>query len=164
MGVKIATIWNTYGRYHVARVSALACEHPDIELLSLSHCRSNLKEYPFFNLRPPGFKILVDKDESELRFWESFVASFKALRAEKPDLVLACGYERSETIAAVCYAWIWRKTCFLMLDNQYEDRQRNWFVETVKKIYLKCFDGFVYGGDAHRDYLRRLNVPSEKKW
>jgi glycosyltransferase involved in cell wall biosynthesis len=46
-----------------------------------------------------------------------------------------------------------------MLDNQYADRPRNVFVEWIKHYYLKLFDGFIYGGDTHENYLRILGVP-----
>ena len=159
--MKIATIWNTYGRYHLARVSALGNEFSSATLVCLSHCRSNLGDYPFFQLRPPSLRVIVDKDQAELKFWESFSATMWILDQEEPDLILACGYERAETFAALSYARLKSRVCFLMLDNQYDDRPRRWIVEAVKMLYLKFFHGFVYGGDTHRDYLRRLHVPPE---
>ena len=159
---RIVTIWNTYGPYHVARVRALQRAFADADVVCFSHC-TNSSSYEFFNLQPPQHRILVEKTSSQLLFVESLIATIRALWTERPDLVLTCGYERPETLAGVLWARIAGRTVFLMLDNRYDDCQRNRFVEFVKGAYVRLFDGFSYGGDPHKDYLRRLGVPLERE-
>lgn len=160
--MKIVTIWSTYGPYHLARVHSLTKSFPNSEVICFSHCRSS-DEYAFFDLEPGNHHILVNKASSELGFFESFWSTFKALNLRKPDLVLSCGYERPETFGALIWARLTGRTIFLMLDNQYDDSPRPWLKEAVKIVYLRFFDGFVYGGDTHLDYLRRLKVPQFKE-
>lgn len=160
--MKITTIWNTYGPYHLARVDALERVIPNSEITCLAHCNEN-DDYKFFSLRLKNLIILVDKNSSKLRFWESFIATFKALNITKPELVLACGYERSETFASLIWSKINGATIFLMLDNQRNDKKRNYLIESIKVCYLFFFDGFVYGGNTHEDYLRFLRVPLNKE-
>ncbi len=107
-------------------------------------------------------EVIVAKDESELSFGQSFFSTLSLLKKHEPDLVLTCGYERPETFAAVLYARWFRTACFLMMDNQYEDHRRKRVIEAVKKLYLKLFDGYVYGGFPHHRYLIRLGVQSDK--
>lgn len=161
--MKIVTIWNTYGPYHLARVGALERTFPDADVVCFSHCAES-DVYQFFNLQPKHHKVLVQKRSDDLGFFESLFATLRALRTERPDLVLTCGYERPETLACV----LWRAIApdamvVLMLDNQYDDSPRIQFKEAVKKFYLRFFDGFVYGGDTHKDYLRMLGVPGNRE-
>lgn len=161
--MKIVTIWNTYGPYHLARVRAIERTFPDAEVVCFSHCAES-DVYQFFNLQPKQHKVLVQKRSDALGFFESLVATLRALRAERPDLVLTCGYERPETLACV----LWRAVApgamvVLMLDNQYDDSPRSRLTETVKRFYLRFFDGFIYGGDTHKNYLRRLGVPPNRE-
>jgi glycosyltransferase involved in cell wall biosynthesis len=160
--IKIVTIWNTYGPYHLARVRALQKVFQDASVICFSHCATNRAEYPFFNLMPENGEVIVQKDESDLSFRQSFFSTWRLLKKHKPALVLACGYERSETLAAVIYARWFHKACFLMVDNQYDDSSRKKSIEFVKKLYLKIFDGYAYGGSPHYRYLVRLGVKLDR--
>lgn len=155
--MKIVTIWNTYGPYHIARVEALGERFRNVEITCFSHCLKN-NTYPFFDLQPINHRVLVPKISSDLGFSESLSSTLGALWEEKPDLILTIGYERPETLASVIYARFSGKIVFLMMDNQFNDRQRRAFVELIKKIYLKLFHGIIYGGDSHKSYLRKLGV------
>ncbi len=156
--IKIVTIWNTYGPYHIARVQALQKVFPDASVICFSHCATNRAEYPFFNLTPKNGEVIVQKDQSDLSFRQSFISTLRLLKKHEPVLILACGYERPETLAAVIYARWHHKTCFLMVENQYEDRRRKRSIEFVKYLYLKLFDGCVYGGLSQYRYLVRLGM------
>lgn len=158
----VVTIWNTYGPYHLARVAALNTAFKNSTLICFSHCRRQ-GDYTFFDLLPDNHLVLVDKDAEQLNFFESFLATTKAVNTHAPDLILTCGYERPETLAAVIWAKLRRRTVFLMLDNQLDDSPRKPAVELVKRIYLKIFDGFIYGGNTHKNYLRHLGVPQNKE-
>lgn len=156
--MKIVTIWNTYGPYHLARVRALEHAIAGVSVVCFSHCASQ-DDYKFFDLQPSQHRVLVSKNASQLRFFESLIAALRALWSERPDLVLACSYDRPETLGAVIWARLSGNKVFLMLDNQYDDSPRYFIKEFVKKVYLNFFDGFIYGGDTHKNYLRLLNVP-----
>lgn len=157
--MKIVTIWNTYGPYHLARVKALENVFDDASVVCFSHCAGQ-DDYRFFNLQPQKHIVLVQKNAKDLRFFESLAAAFRSLRAERPDVVLTCGYERPETLASVVWCRMAGRQVFLMLDNQLDDHPRNFLVELIKRVYLRAFNGFIYGGDTHKDYLRHLNVPA----
>ena len=115
----IVTIWNTYGPYHIARVRALEEVFRNVSVICFSHCATNHKEYPFFRTTSMNGEVIVQKDAAELTFTESFVSTLRLLKKHDPTLVLVCGYERPETLAAVIYARWHHKACFLMLDNSY---------------------------------------------
>jgi 1,2-diacylglycerol 3-alpha-glucosyltransferase len=158
---RIATIWSTYGPYHLARVAGLRAVYPESAVYCLSHCESS-DEYPFFNQQPQNHVVIDRRPLTELRFVTSFFRTCKVLLELRPDAVLTCGYERAETLAAVIYSRFFRAKVILMLENQLDDSERRWLKEHLKAIYLKLFHGFMYGGDTHHNYLRRLNVPNSK--
>lgn len=160
--MKVVTIWNTYGPYHIARINALVRRVGTANIICFSHCRIQ-GDYLFFNLKPPNHIVLADKNFADLRFVNSFLAAFRALSVSKPDLVLTCGYERPETLAALIWSKFIGSKVYLMLDNQLDDSPRNRYVEFIKKVYLKFFDGFIYGGSTHKNYLRHLRVSSSKE-
>ncbi len=162
--MKIVTIWNTYGPYHLARVRAIDRAFADDSIICFSHCASNHQDYPFFRDMLENHEVISNRDSSELNFFSSFLATLKLLRKHQPSLILTCGYERPETLAAVIYAKIRTKfvKVFLMLDNQIDDHPRKWLYEFIKSLYLKLFDGFLIGGNTHLEYLKHLDVDDRK--
>lgn len=161
--MRIATIWHTYGPYHLARVRALESAFGRDSVLCLSHRERDRVTYPFFNLNPANHQVISPGVSERVPFTRACVRSFWILRGAAPDLVLACGYERPETLGALIFSRMHGKKVFLMLNNQYDDRPRRFWVEFAKRVYLRLFDGFVYGGDTHRRYLRLLKVPPQRE-
>lgn len=160
--MKIVTIWTTYGAYHLARVRAIIDVFTDASVTCFSHCASDRIEYPFFKDVFSNHEVIVDRDAAELDFKTSFQNTFQLLSRYQPDLILTCGYERSESLAAVVYSKINPTKVFLMLDNQIDDSPRKWLIERTKSLYLQLFDGFLIGGNTHLDYLKHLGVASNK--
>lgn len=127
-------------------------------VICFSHRSEDTVIYPFFNLASKSHQV-ISLGNAHIRFLPACWRTYQLLRRFNPNLVLTCGYERPETLGALIYARIFKKKTFLMLDNQYDDHKRSAIIECVKRIYLRFFDGFIYGGDTHRDYLRILKVP-----
>ncbi len=67
--MKIVTIRNTYGPYHLARVRALERAFPHAQVICFSYCAES-DVYQFFNLQPKQHKVLVQKRSSELSYFE----------------------------------------------------------------------------------------------
>lgn len=157
--LKIVTIWSTYGPYHLARVEAL--KKIGATVICFSYCSYD-PQYPFFTLLPENHVLVNNCSKIEIHFFTSLVRTFGLLRKHMPDLVLSCGYERPETLAALLYSKFFSKKVFVITVNQLYDKKRLWIVEKVKSLYLKVFDGFIAGGSTHTYYLSQLGVPSQK--
>lgn len=155
------TIWRSYGSYHLARVEALGKTFPDAEIICYSHCREDA-EYEFFNRQPRNHRVLVDARSSDLNFIQSFLATLRALLSDKPTLILTVGYERPETLASVLYSAFTKSSVFLMLNNQRADHDRLQIVESVKRGYLRIFQGFVHAGNTSGEYLLHLGAEPQK--
>jgi 1,2-diacylglycerol 3-alpha-glucosyltransferase len=162
---KLVTIWATYGPYHLARVNAL--EESGFEVIPYSYS-TLVTSYEFFRETPPRHRLIngspIDSVNPVVSWWRTL----RLLWQDRPELIMACGYERPETLAALVYTFIKRLTgarpvmVMIMADNQLSDRRRRVLTEAVKRRYLRLFDGFSVGGSTHIDYLEHLHIDTSK--
>lgn len=162
---RVVTIWASYGPYHLARVNGL--QRAGFDVAPFSYATTD-PTYPFFREKPPGLIVLNDLPVGRVNPILSFVHTLRALLEAAPDLVLTCGYERPESLAAVAYCRLVARSmrrpqarCVLMADNV-ERPHRRVLIEVAKSLYLRAFDGFLVGGRKHIDYFSTLGVSSEK--
>lgn len=71
--------------------------------MPLSYCARN-DEYPFFTEVPEGNIVINDCELHSVNWITSFYRTLRLLHKLRPDIVLACGYERPETLAASIYS------------------------------------------------------------
>lgn len=158
---RVVTIWAHYGPYHLARVRAL--ETAGFEVIGYSYS-SGVPSYEFFRGVPARHRLINNRPADSINPLLSWWRTLRSLWSDEPELVLACGYERPETFAAVTYAKLKtlesrrRPVVILMMDNQADDKPRHHLVELVKRQYLRLIDAFVVGGATHIDYLTMLKV------
>lgn len=154
---KVVTIWAHHGPYHLDRIAALEASGYRVVAFSIA---GSSRDYPFFDCRPPRHEVINPCQLHEVNPLISFWRTIRLLLRHRPRLVLACGYERPETAAAILYARLLSPEAlvFCMVENQRDDRPRSLLIESVKRLYLRCFQGFLAGGRTHLDYLRQLGV------
>jgi glycosyltransferase involved in cell wall biosynthesis len=138
-----------------------------LEVIPFSYATTD-PTYPFFRDKPPGLVILNNSPVGRINPVLSFARTLRSLLKATPELVLTCGYERPESLAAVVYCRLLsaslhraRARCVLMVENVSESRRRK-FTERVKALYLRTFDGFLVGGKRHAAYLHTLGVSTDK--
>lgn len=157
--MKIAIIFDNFGPYHVARLVAASkvCDLLAIEIngLSSEYAWRPADTVPFrrVTLYPtPGDAVDVRQMAKRLQtlFFEADV-----------DVVAIPGWSGRSSIAALAAAKLQRLPVIVMSESQECDSKRFWFIEYLKKQYLKlCQTGFV-GGKMHADYLRRLGMRND---
>lgn len=158
---RLVTIWANYGPYHLARVHAL--ETAGFDVIGYSYA-ATVPGYEFFRGEPAQHRLINNRSADALNPLLSWWRTFIRLWRDEPELVLACGYERPETLAAVIYSKLKRlvsgrrPTVVMMVDNQFDDKPRRHLLEAVKRRYLSVVDGFLVGGSTHIDYLTSLGV------
>jgi 1,2-diacylglycerol 3-alpha-glucosyltransferase len=158
---RLVTIWAHYGPYHLARVNALEAAGFDVIGYSYS---SGVPTYEFFRGEPARHRLISNRPADRLNPLLSWWRTVRLLWRDEPDLVLACGYERPETLAAVTYARLKRLASrrrpmlMVMTDSKAGDKPRRHLLELVKRLYLGMVDGFVVGGATHVEYLATLKV------
>src|SRR5713226_5378645 len=132
---KAVTIWAHYGPYHVARVHALESTGWDVVGYSYS---ASTPGYEFFRDRTRHHRMINAASSDSVNPLISWWRTLVNLRRDRPDLILACGYERPETLAAVMYGKLHRSrsgqrpVVAMMVDNQLGDRPRNRLAEAIK--------------------------------
>ena len=162
---RVVTIWASYGPYHVARLNGL--RRAGFNVTPFSYATTD-PTYPFFREQAAGLVVLNDALVGRVNPASSFIRTLRSLRKAAPDLVLTCGYERPESMAAVVYCrlpWLFKRDprarCVLMFENVHGSHRRQ-LMERVKSWYLRAFDGFLVGGQRQLAYLRTLRVSPDK--
>ncbi len=124
---RLVTIWAHYGSYHLARVRALETAGFDVSGYSYS---SGVPSYEFFGGEPARHRLISNRPADRLNPLLSWWRTLRLLWGDEPELVLACGYERPETLAAVTYAKLKRLASrrrplvMVMTDSQADDKPR----------------------------------------
>jgi 1,2-diacylglycerol 3-alpha-glucosyltransferase len=85
-----------------------------------------------------------------------------ALDRDQPDVLCLVGYVRPESMAAANWARRQRRPAILLSESQAIDRPRIWWKELFKMQRTRQFDAALVGGPAHRNYLVRLGMPSDR--
>src|SRR5712691_9889707 len=83
-GFRLATIWQTYGPYHLARVWALEKALPEAKIICVSHCTTDKGTYPFFDKLPSNHLIVSPGDSSEIAFAPALIRALRCLHQAKP--------------------------------------------------------------------------------
>ncbi len=162
---RLVTIWSTYGDYHFARVKALI-QH-GFEVIPFAHSDYDAA-YPFFRAKPDALLVINRGAAARVNPLLTLWRTWRLLRIHRPDIVLTIGYERTESLATWLYARTsagrngQRPVVILMVENRADDHPRRRFVEQIKSVYLKAFDGFLVSGSDSRDYLKQLGVPHSR--
>ncbi len=160
---RIAIIFENYGPYHIARLTAVAA---CMDLLGIEVYR-NSKDYawvpadqvPFrrktlFNQREPR---LVNSREISARLSEIF-------NNWRPDALAIPGWGARESVIAARVALKFRIPIVLMSDTQDRDFPRVWWKEWIKSQYVSLAGSALVGGTPHREYLHKLGIPEGSIW
>jgi glycosyltransferase involved in cell wall biosynthesis len=151
---RIAVIFDNFGPYHIARLTALAkeCELAAIEMHRLS------SEYDWLPRGQVGFScqtlVVPDWSGHDVR-----TALRTALDEARPDAVFVPGWSSGAAITALSWAQAAEVPAILMSDSRAEDASRNWLLEWIKRQIVAGFAGALVAGTAHRNYARALGVP-----
>lgn len=151
---RIAVIFDNFGPYHIARLTALGeeCELAAIEL----HRSSS--EYDWLPRGQVGFscQTLAGSDQAghDVR-----AALRTALDEACPDAVFVPGWSSGAAITALIWAQAAEVPAILMSDSRAEDAPRHRLSEWIKRQIIAGFAGALVAGTAHRNYARALGVP-----
>ncbi len=159
--------FTNFGPYHLARLRALAARLAARgDRLIAYEVAGTERTYPWARSRrdEPFEWVTLFPDrvletiEPDACRW----AMLEALEHDRPDALGIVGYARPESIAAARWAARRRRPAILMSESQEIDKARVWWKELIKKRRVRLFDAAIVGGPAHRDYLARLGMPTNR--
>ena len=150
----ITVIFDNFGPYHLARLSALdkECDLTAIELYRTS------SEYDWQPREQVGFccQTLAGPDEADQ---DVRAALRTALDESHPEAVFVPGWSSGPAITALCWAQAVGVPAILMSDSRAEDASRRRLSEWIKRQIVSGFAGALVAGTDHRKYARALGVP-----
>jgi 1,2-diacylglycerol 3-alpha-glucosyltransferase len=168
-GVRVAVIWIDWYPYHVARFRGLAeaaglkGHVAGVEMVGGIGVHAGLKfredlpiDLPVSTLLPESGWAAASKLRLARLVWQK-------LSELRPRVVLVPGYYTLPGLAAAAWARMHGAVSVLMTESTAHDHLRKGWKEQVKSLGLRMmFDWAVIGGQAHGEYLARLNFPASR--
>ncbi|PMS37166.1 glycosyltransferase involved in cell wall biosynthesis [Trinickia symbiotica] len=165
-------IWNVVD-YHVPRYRAVAqlatTQGYEISLIEIFG-RSRAYGYPQVERDKflaegsvQAITLFKDHAHGEKNWLLVLMRLRKALRAQRPNIVVTLGYHTSYAIY-LCAAKLLRRRFKLMYmsDSKHDDGKRFGLKEWFKKLLVSHFDGALVAGQRHRRYAQSLGIPLER--
>lgn len=109
------------------------------------------------------FNILFNDVYEKVPIYKKIYRLIIELIINKPNIVIICGYDKPEFIAALLISKIIKAKTIIDTDTTYFQKSRSWYKEIVKKSIIRLFDyGFPRSNFA-KDYLCKLGLKKEKQ-
>jgi glycosyltransferase involved in cell wall biosynthesis len=108
------------------------------------------------------YEVLFDTELNKVRTLPKISLLFKKVIHHNPDLIYLNGYYDPAYWATMIYAKI--RGIKIILDSESNEisRDRIWWKETLKRIFLNSVDGYLCLGTGAVNYLLKLGVKPEK--
>jgi 1,2-diacylglycerol 3-alpha-glucosyltransferase len=160
--MRIAVIFDNFGPYHIARLSAAAgrCDLLGIEVAASSadyawHPASRVVGFQKRVLLPESTRIGINRHVLAPRL-NDVLASFR------PEVVAIPGWSFLEAVLALRWSMENRVPAVLMSESQSIDESRNPIKEWTKSRFLGLCPSALVGGRTHREYLMRLGMIADR--
>ena len=161
MTPRVAVIFDRFGPYHWARLSAL-CEHFNVLALET---RANTGEYAWDRIEGPSpfeRRTLFGPLESDGRSIPEREVTRRveaALDTAGPSAVFIPGWATPAALSALRWCLRNQRHSIVMSESTARDDRRRWLKEMAKKRLVSLFSAGLVGGAAHADYLAALGMP-----
>jgi glycosyltransferase involved in cell wall biosynthesis len=161
----VVFIWENFGPLHLDRCEAAAA------LLSPSWTARGIElanksvEYKWASSEESGFEKITlfrGKSIAQVSFWQRTWATLRACWRVRPAAYFFCDYQEISTLVCAMVLRCCGSQVFVMNDSKFDDYQRHFFREMVKKIFYFPYNGALTSGIRARDYLRFLGFPESK--
>lgn len=158
--MNVAVLFDNFGPYHHARVSALAsrCEVLPIEVCA----RSASYQWGALPERRVAPVTLVAEDEVGRLSSRDVDARLRSLLDRKrPDVIAVPGWHGSISMAAIGWALEARRPVIMMSETTRGDAPRAAHREFLKRQVVALCSGALVGGLPHRAYVAELGIQDE---
>jgi 1,2-diacylglycerol 3-alpha-glucosyltransferase len=162
--MRLVILFDNFGPYHLARLAATRVRggQEGIEVSGLETV-SRSAEYSWITGEGDDRKhifTLFFGDNRPLillfsRIWE-------VLNHIQPDALAIPGYKAPASIAAFVWAKAHGKITVMMSDSTYEDKKRNFWLESLKRQIVSWFDAALVAGRSQKKYATFLGIPEDR--
>jgi 1,2-diacylglycerol 3-alpha-glucosyltransferase len=165
---RLALVWIDFGAYHLARLRAiqevLGGECVGIELVG-GYGTSDCCDLPFRSQERAGLNIITlfpNQNLPDLSTWQLSIKLIQALDQLSPESIALCGYHRIENLIALAWARFRGCTVVLMSESKQDDAPRQPLQEWIKSLLVRCFHGYLVGGQPQRQYILEMGAHQER--
>ena len=163
--IGIAVIWQRFGPYHRARLSALADNWTDssgvlgLEVASKDHYLWSGGD------QQNGFQhhcCFPNQSYDKLSKTSIALEVFRALKRFDPQFVAINGWSAIEALTALAWCRISDRKTILMSETHQFGRNRTPTKDIAKRLIVRQADAGIVGGRWHADYLASLGMSRER--
>lgn len=156
--MKVAVLFDRFGPYHVARLSAAAA-YMDVISIELFG-KSTEYKWDKVNELDNRITLFAEKAKNEVSSFDLYKKVHKTLELEKPDAVAINGWSDKGALSALHWCIKRNVPVVVMSESGAIDEHRVWWKEWIKRrIINRCSAGLV-GGIRHAAYLQELGMPA----
>lgn len=154
---RVAVLFDNFGPYHVARLSAAAkhCDLVGIEVAPVS------REYAWHPTKTVSFsrETLISEGKEGLRTKGQLFSKLETvIDRYGVDAMVIPGWSGRHAFAAARVALSRSIRLIVMSESQESDAQRSLVLERVKGRFLSICSAALVGGSRHRAYLQKLGM------
>lgn len=158
---RVAILFDNFGPYHLARLKAAAgvCD-----LLAVEFGSSSV-EYAWNASESEGFKRVALNDDGasrDLPNKEFQRRLYNVLDEFNPEAVVVPGWGYRGALLALKWALNHGVPVVCMSESTVWDEVRNPIKEFIKHSIISHFVGALVGGSAHRKYMEKLGMPTDR--
>lgn len=158
----ILFIWDQFGPYHMDRCEALGLALAGRACVTGIELSATSATYAW-DITGPGRQFckrtLFGKVPAEtLSIWAVSLALAKEVSRPEVETIFVSGYERPSHFLIAVLARIRGKRVIVMLDSKYDDKPRQAWLETAKRMLMSPYQGGFAAGQRSADYLRLLGL------
>lgn len=157
--LKIALIWEKFGPYHLARLSALKSIQSlnvfGIEVFSSSSTYSDLFNSDSSFVESQLIRLNLSNSVSSLNLKLNI---FDVLTSLKPNVIFVPGWSMKESLCSILWALENKVPFVIMSDSSEIDFDRGYFKEFIKSIIVSSSSAGFVAGSPQKRYLSKLGV------
>jgi glycosyltransferase involved in cell wall biosynthesis len=155
---RIAVLFDNFGPYHIARLSAAAtrCDLLGIEVSSASaeYAWQPTESVPFERI------TLFKLGQGEKKKPQDIEKKLgDALSKRDTEALVIPGWSSNHALIAIRIALQRSIPVILMSESQEADFHRTWIKEWIKRRYVKMCNSALVGGNSHKAYMQKLGMP-----
>lgn len=161
----VVFIWENFGPIHLDRCEAAAALLGPAWTVRGIELANKSVYYEWVSEEDSGFEKITlfrGKSIAEVPFLPRTAAMLRACWSMRPAAYFFCHYEEISTLVCAAVLRLCGQRVFVMNDSKFDDYQRFFFRELIKRIFYFPYQGALTSGFRARDYLRFLGFAESK--
>ena len=160
---KVAVVFNNFGPYHIARLSAAAKYSALLGIEVVQESRDY--DWEASATTPFARKTLFQSQEcSDFNSRTFYLRLARELSQFEPEVIAIPGWYGLDSFHAMDWARRRGIPVVVMSESQGDDFKRRWSKEWLKTLFLRNCQAALVGGSSHGEYLRRLGMNPDSIW